>query len=58
MILTKCLGADCSKKESCLRFLIKPRPEQDFFINEPINDENKCEYYIKEERTNDDRRED
>ena len=56
MIITKCKGTDCDKKEKCMHYTWKDNPAQGFFDVHPLvfNEAgvNECRDYWPNERTN------
>lgn len=44
--LTKCKGLGCPLKETCFRFRVEPKQEQEYFGRVPLKGE-ECGYYIK-----------
>ena len=42
--ITMCLDHNCSKKNTCYRYLAKPSTYQSYFVDSPRND-NSCKQY-------------
>ena len=45
--IAMCLGTDCPKKESCVRFTSKPNPHRQSYFSKPPIEGGKCDHFWK-----------
>ena len=43
--ISMCPRTDCSKKETCYRFMATPCDYQSYFVSSPIKEDGECDYY-------------